>query len=107
MEENNLIIDLINIEKRIFTIRGKQVMIDSHLAELFKVEVKALNQGVKRNMDRFPESFRFQITKIEFENLRSQIVTSSLREYYYLHDTIKKVPPNIRRDFLFLETYIT
>ena len=77
MEENNLIIDLINIEKRIFRIRGKQVMIDSHLAELFKVEVKALNQGVKRNMDRFPESFRFQITKIEFENLRSQIVTSS------------------------------
>ena len=77
MEENNLIIDLINIEKRIFTIRGKQVMIDSHLAELFKVEVKALNQGVKRNMDRFPETFRFQITKIEFENLRSQIVTSS------------------------------
>ena len=77
MEENNLIIDLIKIEKRIFRIRGKQVMIDSHLAELFKVEVKALNQGVKRNMDRFPETFRFQITKIEFENLRSQIVTSS------------------------------
>ena len=77
MEENNLIIDLINIEKRIFRIRGRQVMIDSHLAELFKVEVKALHQGVKRNMDRFPETFRFQITKIEFENLRSQIVTSS------------------------------
>ncbi len=77
MEENNLIIDLIKIEKRIFRIRGKQVMIDSHLAELFKVEVKALNQGVKRNMDRFPETFRFQITKIEFENLRSQFVTSS------------------------------
>ena len=77
MEENNLIIDLKNIEKRIFRIREKQVMIDSHLAELFKVEVKALNQGVKRNMERFPESFRFQLTKIDFENLRSQIVTSS------------------------------
>ena len=77
MEENNLIIDFKNIEKRIFTIRGKQVMTDSHLAELFKVEVKVLNQGVKRNIDRFPESFRFQLTKIEIENLRSQIVTSS------------------------------
>ena len=77
MEENNSIIDLKNIENRIFTIRGKQVMIDTHLAELFKVEVKVLNQGVKRNIDRFPESFRFQLTKIEFENLRSQIVTSS------------------------------
>ena len=77
MEENNLIIDLKNIENRIFAIRGKQVMIDSHLSDLFKVEVKVLNQGVKRNLDRFPDSFRFQLTKIEFENLRSQIVTSS------------------------------
>ena len=77
MEENNLIIDLKNIENRIFAIRGKQVMIDSHLSDLFKVEVKALNQGVKRNLDRFPDSFRFQLTKIEFENLRSQFVTSS------------------------------
>ncbi len=77
MEENNLIIDLKNIENRIFAIRGKQVMIDSHLSDLFKVEVKVLNQGVKRNLDRFPDSFRFQLTKIEFENLRSQNVTSS------------------------------
>ena len=77
MEENNLIIDLKNIENQIFAIRGKQVMIDSHLSDLFKVEVKVLNQGVKRNLDRFPNSFRFQLTKIEFENLRSQFVTSS------------------------------
>ena len=66
------------LENRILTIRGKQVMLDRDLAELFKVEVKVLNQGVKRNMERFPTSFRFQLEKDEYENLRSQIVTSSL-----------------------------
>ncbi len=66
------------LENRILAIRGKQVMLDRDLAELFKVEVKVLNQGVKRNMERFPTSFRFQLEKDEYENLRSQIVTSSL-----------------------------
>ena len=66
------------LENRILTIRGKQVMLDRDLAELFKVEVKVLNQGVKRNMERFPTSFRFQLEKDEHENLRSQFVTSSL-----------------------------
>ena len=66
------------LENRILAIRGKQVMLDRDLAELFKVEVKVLNQGVKRNMERFPTSFRFQLEKDEHENLRSQIVTSSL-----------------------------
>ncbi len=66
------------LENRILTIRGKQVMLDRDLAKLFKVEVKVLNQGVKRNMERFPTSFRFQLEKDEHENLRSQIVTSSL-----------------------------
>ena len=66
------------LENRILIIRGKQVMLDRDLAELFKVEVKVLNQGVKRNMERFPTSFRFQLEKDEYENLRSQIVTSSL-----------------------------
>lgn len=64
------------IENRIFTIRGVQVMIDSHLAELYGVETKQLNQAVKRNHDRFPDSFRFQLTEYEAENLRLQIATS-------------------------------
>ena len=78
MESKEILINRSELEKRIFTIRGKQVMIDSHLSELFKVEVKVLNQGVKRNLDRFPNSFRFQLNKHEFEILRSQIVTSSM-----------------------------
>ncbi len=65
------------IKKKIHTIRGVQVMIDSDLAELYNVEVKALNQAVKRNKERFPEHFMFQINKGEVEILRSQNVTSS------------------------------
>lgn len=67
------------IENRIFTIRDKQVMIDSHLAELYGVETKVFNQAVKRNITRFPKSFRFQLTDKEWTNLRSQFVTSSLK----------------------------
>ncbi len=52
-------------------------MLDSDLAELYGVEVRVLNQAVKRNMNRFPKDFMFQLTKKEFENLKSQIVTSS------------------------------
>ena len=53
------------IENRIISIRGKQIMIDRDLAELYNVETKVLNQAVKRNIERFPESFRFQLTKEE------------------------------------------
>ncbi len=66
------------IENRIYTIRGIQVMLDSDLAEMYDVETKVLNQAVKRNLDRFPNEFRFQLTKDELDKLRSQIVTSSL-----------------------------
>jgi hypothetical protein len=70
------IIDQREIENRIFTIRSVQVMIDSDLAELYGVETKVLNQAVKRNIERFPETFRFQLTGNEFfECSRSQIVT--------------------------------
>jgi len=65
-----------DIENRIFTIRGVQVMIDTHLAELYQVETKNLNKAVFRNIDRFPILFRFQITKDEWEILRFQIGTS-------------------------------
>ena len=53
------------IESRILSIRGNQVMIDRDLAEMYQVEVKRLNEQVKRNIERFPESFRFQLTEIE------------------------------------------
>lgn len=56
---------------------GKKVMIDSDLAELYGVKTKALLQTVKRNIERFPSDFMFQLTESEFKNLRSQIVTSS------------------------------
>lgn len=69
--------NLIFIENRIFTLRGEAVMIDRDLAEMYQVETKVLNQAVKRNAQRFPEQFRFQISKEELESLRSQIVTSS------------------------------
>jgi hypothetical protein len=62
---------------KIFTVRNLQVMLDSDLAKLYNVETKALNQAVKRNLERFPESFRFQLTENEMQILRSQIVTSS------------------------------
>lgn len=60
----------------IYTLRGVQVMLDSDLAELYGVETKNLNRAVSRNSDRFPDEFRFQLTKEEAENLRSQFVTS-------------------------------
>jgi len=65
------------IERRIYLIRGQRVMLDSHLAELYHVETKALNRAVKRNLDRFPEDFMFQLTDAEARNLRYQIGTSS------------------------------
>jgi phage regulator Rha-like protein len=63
------------INNKIHTIRGVQVMLDSDLAELYGVEVRSLNQAVKRNIERFPEDFMFQLTEFEFFPLRSQFVT--------------------------------
>ena len=65
------------ITSKIYLIRGQKVMLDRGLAELYGVETKALKQAVKRNIGRFPEDFMFELTKHEFDNLRSQIVTSS------------------------------
>ena len=81
-KDNNLIKEEI-IKSKIYTIRGIQVMLDSDLAELYGYEVKKLNQQVKRNIERFPDDFMFQLN--ENDILRSQIVTSSERGYrrYY------------------------
>lgn len=65
------------IQENIFNIRGSRVMLDIQLAELYEVEVKVLNQSVKRNIDRFPEDFMFQLSEEEVENLRSQFVTAN------------------------------
>ena len=71
-----VIADDIKIQNLIYNVRGKQVMLDSDLAMLYQVETKRLNEAVKRNILRFPESFRFQLTNEEFEFLRSQFATS-------------------------------
>jgi hypothetical protein len=65
------------IKSRIYTVRGKEVMLDEDLAELYEVETRVFNQAVKRNKERFPDDFMFQLSEKEYENLRSQIVTSS------------------------------
>ena len=70
--------NLITIENKIYTIKDKQVMLDSDLAQLYQVETRVFNQAVKRNIKRFPQSFRFQLSEDEYQNLTSQFVTSSL-----------------------------
>ena len=70
---------LLPIESLIHVIRGQQVMLDSDLAQLYGVETRRLNEQVKRNIERFPEDFMFQLTKDEISNLMSQNATSSLK----------------------------
>ncbi len=82
--ENEILIPRIQIEDRILMIRGQQVMIDRDLAELYGVETRSLNQAVKRNIERFPERFMFQLTKNEQikaeQFLRSQTVTLEISD---------------------------
>ena len=75
MEESVLLHD--EIISQIYFIRGRKVMLDSDLARIYGVKTKVLNQAVKRNADRFPVDFMFQLTQGELSNLMSQIVTSS------------------------------
>lgn len=77
-----LIASVEQIESRIFVVRGQKVMLDADLAELYGVETKRLNEQVRRNSERFPEDFMFQLTPEEFANLKSQFVTSSLRSQF-------------------------
>ena len=83
LEEKILDIGNCNIKNLIYTIRGKQVMLDKDVAMLYHYETKKINQTVKRNIDRFPEKFCFQLNENEVENLRSQFVTSSLEKENY------------------------
>ena len=73
----NLLISEEAITDKIHIIRGQKVMLDRDLALLYDVETRVLNQAVKRNISRFPDDFMFELSKSEFDNLKSQIVTSS------------------------------
>ncbi len=77
MTSRQLPIPVERIEKSIFLIRGLKVILDRDLAELYGVRTKALKQAVRRNAKRFPQDFMFELTKEEFENWRSQFVTSN------------------------------
>ena len=72
------------ITNKIHIIRNQKVMLDYDLATLYEIETKVLKQSVKRNIERFPEDFMFELTKVEFDDLRSQIVTSSYGGIRYL-----------------------
>lgn len=80
MPKSNLPIAMVseeNILEKIYVIRGQKVMLDRDLAEMYRVEVKRLNEAVKRNASRFPEDFMFQLAQNEWRNLKSQFATSS------------------------------
>ena len=92
------------IESKIFVFRGKKVMLDRDLAKLYSVLTKVLNQAVRRNQSRFPEDFMFQLTDQESQNLRSQIVTSSLRsQFVALNLGLQIAPSPLRRQIGTLE----
>lgn len=82
-EPEEILVNETTIKNLICVIRGQQVMLDSDLALLYQVETKALNRAVKRNEARFPEDFCFQLTEMEYENLRYQFGTSSLETNGY------------------------
>lgn len=77
MSNGKSLIPMERITRSILLIRGRQAILDVDLATLYEVETRVLIQAVKRNIDRFPEDFMFQLTKEEFDDLRSQSVTSS------------------------------
>ena len=89
----NQIIEKEKIENLIYEIRGKQVMLDSDLAKLYQVETKQLNRQVKRNIERFDEDFMFQLTDLEYQNLKCQIghqvQTIMVAEELYLMSLLK------------------
>ena len=77
MKTTNSIVPRDRIEQRIYLLRGEKVMLSTDLARLYQVAPRSLVQAVKRHIDRFPNDFMFQLTRDEFQYLKSQIVTSS------------------------------
>lgn len=84
--------DVNNIKKLIYTIRGKQVMLDSDVAELYHYETRRVNETVKRNIQRFPEEFYFKLKDEEYDVLKSQFATSNIKEKIHMRGGKKKVP---------------
>jgi hypothetical protein len=78
--ENQVIISEKTIVNRIYFIRGTRVMIDRDLATLYGVATRLLNQAVRRNIERFPKDFMFQLTDVEFTDWKSQFVTSNSKK---------------------------
>jgi hypothetical protein len=103
MKNELQIADNQNLQEKIHTIRGLQVMLDSDLAELYQVETKNLNRAVTRNSERFPQSFRFQLTENEYENLRSQIATSSSKDALRFQFGTSSSKESLRSHFATLE----
>ena len=103
-DKNLVIVDNKEIQSMIYTFRGRQVMIDRDLAYLYNVETKALNQAVKRNINRFPESFRFQISDDEKDELVTNcdrfktLKHSSLNPYAYTEQGIAMLSAVLRSD---------
>ena len=85
-------IEVTTIQNRILLIRNQQVMIDRDIAELYGVETKRLNEQVKRNIERFPEEFTFQITREEFESVKSQFATSRNNMFVGQEGGTRKLP---------------
>lgn len=78
-------IEVLDVQTKIYNVRNIQVMLDSDLAYLYGVETRVFNQAIKRNIERFPENFRFQLTEKEYESLRSQIVTLKIHQGRGMH----------------------
>lgn len=105
MKENtkNIALSEEILVSKIYVIRGQKVMIDRDLAELYGVETKVLKQAVKRNIDRFPSDFMFEMTKDELQNWRSQFVTSNSDKMglryspFYLDELMEKQDRSITR----------
>ncbi len=91
----------VELQRRIFTIRGQQVMVDRDLAELYQVETKVLNQAVKRNSEQFPERFRFQLTKKEKDELVTncdrfkRLKHSTVMPYVFINDLLRQAESSI------------
>jgi hypothetical protein len=83
MEPTGALVPQARIDRGIILLRGQNVMLDRDLASLYSVTTKALNQGVRRNLGRFPEDFMFRLTAEEAETMRSQFVTAPKRNVRY------------------------
>jgi len=81
-----------DIKNLIYTVRGRQVMLDSDVARLYRYETKKINEAVKRNIKRFPENFCFQLREKELRNLRSQIATANSENTNYISASRRFLP---------------